>query len=65
MAEAKGPLTEEDLKGINEQLDRLDEAGRIIDQAMRGGIDMGEQRKQTADLRQQLIRIKQSFFPGR
>lgn len=65
MAETKGPLTEEDLAGMNEQMLKLDEASRLIDQAIRGGIDMSEQRKQTAELRQQLTRIKQSFFPGR
>lgn len=65
MAEVTTPLTDEDLRGINEQLGKLDEASRLIDQAIRGGIDMSEQRKQTADLRSQLMRIKGSFFPGR
>jgi hypothetical protein len=65
VANAQSPLTDEDLTGINEQLSKLDDAAKLIDQAIRGGIDMSEQRKQTADLRQQLTRIKQSFFPGR
>jgi uncharacterized membrane protein YjjP (DUF1212 family) len=65
MPETGSPLTAEDLKALNENLERLDDASKIIDQATRGGIDMSEQRKQTQELRTQLLRIKQSFFPGR
>jgi CRISPR/Cas system-associated endoribonuclease Cas2 len=65
MADQQGPLTDEDLAAIKENLARLDEAERIVDQAIRGGIDMQAQKKQTTELRTQLKRIQQSFFPGR
>ena len=65
MADRPGPLTEEDLKGIKDNLALLNEAEAIIDRAMRGGIDMSEQKKQTAELRTQLTRLGQSFFPGK
>lgn len=61
----QGPLTETDLSEINRRLGELDEADRLIEQSIRGGIDMSEQQKRARELRDQLQRLKQSFFPGR
>jgi hypothetical protein len=59
------PLTEQDLVGINDRLRELDRADKLIDQAIRGGIDMKEQKTRAQETRAQLLRLKQSFFPGR
>lgn len=59
------PLTENDLTEINRKLAELDQADALIEQSIRGGIDMTEQRKRSRELREQLLRLKQSFFPGR
>lgn len=65
MPNPQGPLTDADLQEITRRLSELDEADRLIEQSIRGGIDMVEQQKRSRELRDQLQRIKQSFFPGR
>jgi hypothetical protein len=55
------PNTLDDLK---QRLSDLDTAEALIDKAARAGIDMTEQKKKSADLRAQLLRFRQSFFPG-
>lgn len=60
-----GPLKEEDLTEINASLSALEEADRIIDQAMRAGIDVSEKRSEAQASRERLLKIKQAFFPGR
>lgn len=63
--ENSAPLSNEDLKSLNEQLDKLKDADEIADRAIRAGIDVSEQKKRIADMRSQAIRIKQQFFPGK
>lgn len=62
---APPPLTEQDLAEMNVRLADLDRADSLIDQSIRGGIDMTAQRQKSRELREQLLRLKQSFFPGR
>lgn len=59
------PLTPADLEEIKQRLKDLDAADAVIDQAIRGGIDMTEQRSRSRELRERLNKIRQSFFPGR
>jgi len=59
------PLSEADLTQLNESLTALDEAERLIEQAKRAGIDTGDQGIQAKESREKLMRIKQTFFPGR
>jgi len=49
---------------MNTQLVKLDDAERLIDQAVRGGIPMDPQKDQVRSLRTQITKLKQSFFPG-
>lgn len=63
--EEKGPFTEDDLVELNKRLGDLADAERLIEQSQRAGIDMAEQTKRARELKEQLMRLKQSFFPGR
>lgn len=61
----QSPLTNQDLDNINAKLRELDAADALIQQSIRGGIDMADQLRKARELREQLMRLKQSFFPGR
>lgn len=61
---ANGPLTETDLADINANLERLQLAESEIKRAEAAGIDVSQFRKQTNESRAQLLKIKQSYFPG-
>lgn len=58
-------LTEEDLGRINTALEQLDVANEIIEQATQAGIDVNEFRERAKQSKDQLLRIKNTFFPGR
>lgn len=55
------PGTLDDLKT---RLADLDVAEALIDKAARAGIEMTTQKAKSAELRSQLLRFRQSFFPG-
>jgi hypothetical protein len=59
------PLTEADLEEMNRKLLELDEADKVIDKAVRAGIDMTGPIAKSREVREQLLRLKQAFFPGR
>lgn len=59
------PLTDQDLQSMNEGLEKLKVAESLIEKSIRAGIDMSEQAKRTREVKEQLTRIKQTFFPGR
>ena len=65
MPQHPGPLTDDDLEELKVRLTELDEADRLIEQAVRAGIEITEQQTRTRELRERLMRIRQSFFPGR
>jgi hypothetical protein len=65
MADPTGPLTEADLEQTKDQLEALKLARTEMDRAQRAGIDVSEQRKRADELEQQLLRIKNTYFPGR
>lgn len=62
---SNGPLRDEDLTEINESIKALDEADKLIDQAVRAGIDISDKREESRQSRERLMKIKQAFFPGR
>jgi len=64
MPNGSEPLTQADLERINSSLKSLDDADSIIERAKRAGIPLDEQEKESRDSRAQLLRIKQTFFPG-
>ena len=50
---------------MNDQLELLNTVDREIAKAERAGIDMTNQKKQSSEQRQQLLKLKQAYFPGR
>lgn len=56
---------EADLERINQGLERLDQARQILDLAKQAGLDVAEQEQRAKDSREQLLRLKNTFFPGR
>ncbi len=63
MAE-EGPLGPADLIELKQKLVELDKADKLIEQAKRAGIDVEGQQAKTRELRDKLMKMKQSFFPG-
>ena len=66
MAEATpNPLTEDDLAELNRGLESARSALALIAQARRAGIDVDAQEAAVKDTEAKLLRLKQTFFPGR
>lgn len=61
---ADGPFTEQDLKDLEERILALDEVDALIRKSERAGIDVSDRKKQSTELRAQLLRLKQAFFTG-
>lgn len=59
-----GPLVEKDLVEINLRLDQLLQAEEQIKLAERAGLDVEAQKGSARDLRNQLLKVKQTYFPG-
>jgi len=60
-----GPFTEKDLTELNARLEDVKTAELLLDQSTRAGIDMSAQIIRIKELKDQLLKIKQSFWPGR
>lgn len=60
-----GPLTDKDLKDIDEHLKNLDEAELELGRAIRAGIEVTDQAERIRDARTRLKKIKSAYFPGR
>lgn len=58
------PLTDGDLGRINENLNQLKVADEQIKLAIQAGIDVSELQSTVAEQRNQLLKIKQTYFPG-
>lgn len=65
MPNEDSPLTDADLVQMNQKLAELTRAEGLIEKAIRGGIDMSTQQAQARELRQKIMKLKQSFFPSR
>lgn len=59
-----GPLTDTDLASINDNLNLLLVADEEIKLAAQAGLDVESQRELVRSQRAQLIKIKQTYFPG-
>jgi len=60
-----GPLTEQDFEGIKTQITTLDELDVELKRARQAGIDVDAQMEEARKSREQLIRLKQTYFPNR
>lgn len=58
-------LSEQDLARINTALGQLDRAEQVIDMATRAGIDVSTFKDRSKDSKEKLLKIKNTFFPGR
>jgi hypothetical protein len=65
MPNQQPPFDETDLEQINERLKELDEADRIMTQALQAGVEVQPHQQRSQELRQKLLRMKQAFFPGK
>jgi len=59
------PLTEADLTEIKNRLGDLDRADAIIAKLARAGVDVTQQQQTSREQREQLLKLRQAFFPGR
>lgn len=59
------PLTEADYEGIKQQLETLVELDEELRLATQAGIDVTAQKEQARTNREQLTRLKQTYFPNR
>lgn len=59
------PLTDQDLDDINKALVTATEAQELIELAAQAGIDVDPFRQRARDARDRLLRVKQTFFPGK
>lgn len=59
------PLTEQHLVDINNALDGIKKARAAIALAQRAGINVDAQSRSADDTEQQLLKIKQVYFPNR
>jgi hypothetical protein len=65
VAEPNTPLTDADFAEIKARLTDLDEADRQIARAQRAGIDIGDAAARSKEQREQLMKIRQVYFPGK
>jgi len=59
------PLTDQDYEGIKEQLANLDALDVELKKAHSAGVDVSQQKEEARKSREQLIKIKQTYFPNR
>jgi hypothetical protein len=59
-----GPLTESDLRKINEQLQALENTHGDVQRAIGAGMDCAAEDALCKDLKARLNQIKATYFPG-
>lgn len=59
------PLSEQDYEGIKQQLETLSDLDEQLRRAAQAGIDVTAQKEQARQSRDQLLKLKQTYFPGR
>lgn len=59
------PLTEADYEGIKQQLETLADLDEQLRLAAQAGVDVTAQKEQARSNREQLTRLKQTYFPNR
>lgn len=58
-------FSEEDFQRIENSIQNTSDAEEIIQLAKQAGFDVAEQEKRNKEARDKLLRIKNTFFPGR
>lgn len=65
MAEAPEVLNEDDLTKLQSAIQKAERAEQIAEMAEQAGLDVTQQKQRAKETRDQLLRIKNTFFPGR
>lgn len=65
MADPTGILTEEDFQRITKGIQDAEQAENIIALAKQAGMDVSAQEQRAKEGKAQLLKIKNTFFPGR
>ena len=60
----ENPLTQADLDRIKLGLAAAEDAGQLIDMAKQAGIDVSQFEGTNKETRDQLLKLKNTFFPG-
>lgn len=61
----QSPLSDTDFDEIKQNLERLSDVDKELKLAERAGIDVTAQKAALQKSRQQLIKLKQTYFPNR
>lgn len=61
----ESPLTEQDYEGIKTQLETLTALDEQLRLATQAGVDVTAQKEDARKSREQLTRLKQTYFPNR
>ena len=61
----ESPLTEADYEGIKQQLETLTDLDEELRLATQAGVDVTAQKEQARKNREQLTKLKQTYFPNR
>lgn len=65
MAEAPEVLNEDDLTKLQSAIQQAERAEQIAEMAEQAGLDVTQQKARAKEARDRLLRIKNTFFPGR
>lgn len=58
------PLTEQDLEQMNANLQTLADLDEQVRLAQLAGVDVSDQKARITETRQQILKMKQAYFPG-
>lgn len=61
----ESPLTEQDYEGIKTQLETLSALDEQLRLATQAGVDVTSQKEEARKSREQLTRLKQTYFPNK
>lgn len=62
---AENPFTDADFEDMRARMRDLDEADKLVARAEQAGLDVTDKRKQSKELREQMLKIQRAFFPGK
>lgn len=64
MAQPNGPLTQQQIEDLIDNIAQLDEVDSEIEKARRAGVDVADQAASAAQARKQLMQLKSVYAPS-
>lgn len=61
---AQNPLTQDDLTRINDSITQINDVREQIRLAKQAGIDVSAEEQEINKQQEQLLKLKQTYFPG-